>query len=133
MTISEQSRHELYTRLQAALGDDAATTLMEHLPPVGWADVATKRDLDNLESRLLGSYRKLDGKIDAVESRLDSKIDVVESRLAGKIDALENRLLAAFRSEMMTLQRTFILALMGSVSGSTLTAAGLAFAAARLV
>ena len=27
---------------------DAAVTLMEMLPPVGWADVATKRDLDHL-------------------------------------------------------------------------------------
>lgn len=104
MTISEHSRHELYTRLQDALGSEAATTLMEHLPPVGWADVATKRDLD---------------------LALDS-LDL-------KLDALEHRLLATFRAEMSSMQRTFILALVGSVSGSTLTAAGLAFAAARLV
>lgn len=52
MTISEQSRHELYRRLEETLGAEAAATLMEHLPPVGWADVATKRDLDVLEHRL---------------------------------------------------------------------------------
>jgi hypothetical protein len=26
--------------------------LAEYLPPVGWADVATKRDLDHVEARL---------------------------------------------------------------------------------
>jgi hypothetical protein len=45
-------RHEMYRRLEEVLGAEAATTLMEHLPPVGWADVAMKRDLDHLEAAM---------------------------------------------------------------------------------
>jgi hypothetical protein len=56
MSISEQSRHQLYQRLEEILGPGPAATLMEHLPPVGWADVATKRDLEALESRLRGEF-----------------------------------------------------------------------------
>jgi hypothetical protein len=48
MAISEESRHHLYIRLEEILGAEEATTLMEYLPPGGWADVATKRDLDAL-------------------------------------------------------------------------------------
>lgn len=52
MALDERARHNLYLRLEEQLGSEAATTLMEHLPPVGWADVATKRDLDHLETVL---------------------------------------------------------------------------------
>jgi hypothetical protein len=52
MTISDRSRHQLHDRLAAVLGEDEAATLMEHLPPVGWADVATRRDLDHLATEL---------------------------------------------------------------------------------
>ena len=48
MAISEETRHQLFQRLEEVLGAEEATTLMEHLPPVGWADVATKRDVDAL-------------------------------------------------------------------------------------
>ena len=53
MSVQEQARHELIQRLVATLGEQAAATLMTYLPPVGWADVATKRDLDALEERLV--------------------------------------------------------------------------------
>jgi hypothetical protein len=50
MAIDERARHQLYLRLEEHLGAEAATTLMEHLPPTGWADVATKRDLDQFRA-----------------------------------------------------------------------------------
>ena len=50
MAIDERARHNLYLRLEEHLGAEAAETLMEHLPPTGWSDVATKRDLDHLRA-----------------------------------------------------------------------------------
>ena len=57
MAITEQSRHDLYVRLEAALGAQEATTLMEHLPPVGWADVSTRTDVALQLQALEGTLR----------------------------------------------------------------------------
>lgn len=52
MAVSESERHELYERLQEVIGKKHTETIMALLPPVGWAKVATKRDLEAMESRL---------------------------------------------------------------------------------
>ena len=52
MVVTDDSRFQLHRRLEAVLGHEEASTLMAHLPPVGWADVATKRDLDHLADQL---------------------------------------------------------------------------------
>ena len=52
MAISESDRHELYQTLERVLGKEASDAMMSLLPPVGWADVATKRDLEALEARI---------------------------------------------------------------------------------
>ena len=78
MAISEESRHHLYQRLQQVSGHREATVLMEHLPPVGWADVATKRDLDVLESHV-------NLRFDRVEERftdMDRRFEEIDRRLA---------------------------------------------------
>ena len=85
MAIDERARHQLYLRLEEHLGPEAATTLMEHLPPVGWADVATKRDLDQLR-------------------------EITEARF----DQLGDRLRAEFHKSIATQTITIVFATMAS-------------------
>ena len=59
MTVDERKRHALYRRLEHVLGDEHADTVMELLPPVGWADVATKTDLAALEARMDKGFAEL--------------------------------------------------------------------------
>ena len=85
MAISETARLEMFGGLQKSLGEAVANTLIEHLPPGGWYDVARTGDFDRIEIRL----DKLDNRIDKLEARLDDRIDKLEIRidkLAQKID-----------------------------------------------
>jgi hypothetical protein len=52
MAVDERARHDLYVALEELVGTERADTLMGLLPPVGWADVATKHDLGELEQRM---------------------------------------------------------------------------------
>lgn len=57
MAMTEELRLELYEALKEVLGVGPATTFMEAMPPVGWADVATKRDVDHLRIELGAEFR----------------------------------------------------------------------------
>lgn len=70
MAVDERSRHELYRRLDEVLGPEVATTLIEHLPPVGWADVATKHDLAALEERMDFRFARVEDRFNAALSDL---------------------------------------------------------------
>ena len=76
MAIDERARHRLHRKLEEILGPEEAAVLMRHLPPVGWADVATKHDLDHLREMLTM-------KIESVETRLETRIDSLENRSTG--------------------------------------------------
>ena len=76
MVISESHRHELHGRLIEALGPEAAATLMEYLPPVGWADVATRRDLDSLGHQLRGEMAELRGDLRGEMAELRSELRI---------------------------------------------------------
>ena len=72
MTVDERSRLQLAEALKQMLGDEEGITLMELLPPVGWADVATKHDLLMLEGR--------------VEAHMDARFQISESRMEARFE-----------------------------------------------
>ena len=76
MAVTEESRYQLFQRLEELLGPDKVATLMELLPPVGWADVATKRDLDHL-------HTLFDAKVDRLA--VDLRAEIASGNQANRI------------------------------------------------
>jgi hypothetical protein len=118
MAIDERARHQLYQKLEEVLGSQEATVLMEHLPPVGWADVATKRDLEHLaeinrlEHENLAESNRLDH--ENLRNEFRAELAEVKTEIRGDLLALSNRMTALVLTGMIGV-------------------GGLAFAAARLV
>lgn len=52
MGVSESARYEMHTELRNRLGEPVADTLMEHLPPSGWSDMAQKSDVTQLRNEV---------------------------------------------------------------------------------
>jgi hypothetical protein len=70
MTVDDRTRLQLHRRLEEVLGADEADTLMAHLPPVTWQDVATKQDLAVLDARITALGAELRSELAGVRSEL---------------------------------------------------------------
>lgn len=87
MTVSEHDRHLLHTKAEEAMGSDAADTLMTYLPPVGWADVTTKRDLDALEERMNLRFQLIDQRLDAMGRLSEARFESLERIFVTKAES----------------------------------------------
>jgi len=76
MSITEASRFQLRTAIGQILNGEAADTLMELLPPVGWADVATKTDLQHLRDELKSDIQSLRNELKGDMLNLQLTIEV---------------------------------------------------------
>jgi len=120
MVVSEESRHVLYQRLEEVLGRQEATTLMEHLPPVGWADVATRRDIDELRVATQRNIEGLHASLDAYRRSIEREIGNVQKDIGTigvRLEHFETRF-DGFQSRVDRLHadfRTSMLAVMSMV------------------
>ena len=102
MPSSEAERFTLHQTLRSLMPEAVADTLMSHLPPSGWSDIARQADLDAQSLR----FDRIDAKfaeIDARFDRIDARLDHIDARL-DRIDARLDRIDAKF-DELASMKR----------------------------
>ena len=71
VAATQAQRAALYASLVDSMGEEAADTLMDQLPPSGWDQVATKEDLAGVELRLKAAF---------TEAIAETNVKLAESR-----------------------------------------------------
>lgn len=102
MPSSEAERFTLHQTLRGLMPEAVADTLMSHLPPTGWSDVARKADidaqnlrLDRIDARLDQKFAEIDARFDRIDARLDQKFTEIDARF-NRVDAQFDRIDARF-------------------------------------
>jgi hypothetical protein len=77
MSITEARRTEMHIGLRESLGPRVADSLMEHLPPSGWGDVARQSemilrfDMVQIQFEMVDRrFEEIDRRLDAIEARM---------------------------------------------------------------
>jgi hypothetical protein len=126
----------MHARLIDVLGMEAADTLMEYLPPVGWADVATKRDIGavkhDIDALAASTKRDIDAlgmRVEALSATMERNFDGVRSEFRHEIRSTFDQFEIRFTDKLNQQSRTLLLgasammaATISAVSALVLTA-----------
>ncbi len=87
MALTEQQRTDIYNSLADTIGQQGAEFLMVQQPPGGWEQLATKRDLADLET-------KTHAKIDVGFAELKEQIAMQFAEIQKQFAAIDTRFAA---------------------------------------
>jgi len=89
MTSPEAERFTLHQTLRGLMPEAVADTLMAHLPPIGWSNIATKDDIDILRSEMNHGFGLINARFERVDERftyIDTRFTQMDERFK-QIDA----------------------------------------------
>jgi hypothetical protein len=107
MTITEAARHRMHDSFISQHGEEVAAVIMEHLPPLGWSDVARSSDVGalrfDMDREFLVLRTDMNREFAAVRSEMAAEFVAVRSEMAAEFVAVRSEMAAEFvavRSEM---------------------------------
>ncbi|MGA0982870.1 MAG: hypothetical protein ACO3UA_09745, partial [Ilumatobacteraceae bacterium] len=83
MSITDRQRLKLLRTLETVIGPEDAGTLMDHLPPVTWANVAT---VDHVSSVGHQTATALRGEIQVLSTQLRSEMNQLGTELRSEMN-----------------------------------------------
>ena len=89
MSITDRQRLKLLRTLETVIGPEDAGTLMDHLPPVTWANVAT---VDHVSSVGHQTATALRGEMQVLPTQLRGEMNQLGSQLRGEMNQLGTEL-----------------------------------------
>ena len=84
MTMTEARRTEMHIGLRESLGPRVADSLMEHLPPNGWGDVARQSEMILRFDMVQIQFEMIERRFEEIDRRfdgIDKRLDKIESRM----------------------------------------------------
>jgi hypothetical protein len=122
MPVTEHERHQLFTWFEEHMGSQRAATLMSLLPPVGWGDIATRRDLEEQISGIRRDGESLRHDLESLRHEVETfRHDVrrdlreLEQRLDDRIGLKLDSKLGQFRSDLLRTFGTWLFASQAAV------------------
>ena len=120
MVATPSQRAALYVSLVDSMGEDAADTLMEQLPPGGWDQMVTKDDLAGVEHRLQASLAVALAETNAKFAETNAKL--VESQAALQVAMHEGFAAAAKeRAEIIKSQARQLYVIVAAIVAATIS------------
>ena len=85
MAVTDRARNQLYNHVRETWGEEVAATMMELLPPAGWAGVARQVDMNLRFDAIDHRFESIDHRFESIDHRfqsIDHRFDSIERQLA---------------------------------------------------